>query len=276
MGSVPDAIFDDPRLARVYDPLDPDRSDLDIYVALVDELGARSVLDIGCGTGTFACMLARRGLDVTAVDPAAASLDVARAKPHAGRVRWIHGDASTLPNLRVDAVFMTANVAQVFVSDEDWTSTLRAAHAVLRPGGWLVFEARDPARRAWEEWTPELTRTIVKVPDIGWVESWNEVTEVCGDLVTFRSTIAFEREHLVLESMSTLRFRSRPEIESSLEREGFDVDQVRDAPDRPGREFVFLARLSENGPDRLNADDDTSTGISPRAPRSHTKSPLQA
>lgn len=41
-----DAIFDDSRLAQVYDPLDPDRSDLDVYVALVDELAVRSVLDI--------------------------------------------------------------------------------------------------------------------------------------------------------------------------------------------------------------------------------------
>ncbi|MDQ3391600.1 MAG: class I SAM-dependent methyltransferase, partial [Actinomycetota bacterium] len=31
-----DAIFEDPRLAQVYDPLDPDRSDLDVYVAVVD------------------------------------------------------------------------------------------------------------------------------------------------------------------------------------------------------------------------------------------------
>src|SRR5688572_12036632 len=124
LAHVPDAIFDDPRLAQVYDPLDPDRSDLDAYAAIVDELGARSVLDIGCGTGTFACPLARRGIEVTGVDPAAASLDVARGKPGADAVRWVHGDATTLPALQVDAAFMTANVAQVFLTDEAWDATL--------------------------------------------------------------------------------------------------------------------------------------------------------
>jgi SAM-dependent methyltransferase len=236
-----DAIFEDPRLASVYDPLDPDRSDLDVYVDVVDELGARSVLDIGCGTGTFACMLAQRGIDVTAVDPARASLDVARSKSGAEDVRWLLGDATSLPALRVDAAFMTANVAQVFLTDDDWAATLRGIRDALRPGGVLVFETRDPAHRAWERWTPELTHTIVDVPGVGVVESWEEVIEVSGDLVTFRSMTAFRRDDVVIESVSTLRFRDRLQVEASLEREGFHLSEVREAPDRPGRELVFLA-----------------------------------
>jgi SAM-dependent methyltransferase len=239
---VADAIFEDPRLAQVYDPLDPDRSDLDVYVELTEELGARSVLDIGCGTGTFACALARRGIEVTAVDPAGASLDVARAKPGAEGVRWLHGDATTLPPLRVDAAFMTANVAQVFLTDDEWAATLRGTWHALRPGGHLVFETRDPARRAWEEWTPELTRTVVDVPGIGVVESWEEVTDVSGDLVTFRSLTLFRRDDVLLESTSTLRFRGHAEVEASLRREAFQPVEVRDAPDRPGRELVFVAQ----------------------------------
>jgi ubiquinone/menaquinone biosynthesis C-methylase UbiE len=106
-----DALFEEPRLARVYDPLDPDRDDLVAYAAIVAEFGARSVLDIGCGTGTFACLLAGRGVDVMGVDPAGASLDVARAKPGAGRVRWLRCGAAGLPPVQVDLATMTGRLA---------------------------------------------------------------------------------------------------------------------------------------------------------------------
>ena len=252
-GGMPDAIFDDPRLAAVYDPLDPDRSDLDAYIDIVGafgalgafgEFGAQSVLDVGCGMGTFACVLAGRGIEVTAVDPAAASLDVARAKPGADRVRWVLGDATDLPPMNVDIAFMTANVAQVFLTDEAWTATLRGIRAALRPGGVLVFETRDPDRRAWEQWTPELTRTVVDIPDVGEVESWESVTAVEGPLVSFVSMTVFRRDGVEIESRSTLRFRERGEIEESLQQTGYDVIDVRDAPDRPGREFVFVCRTT--------------------------------
>lgn len=234
--------FEVPRLAQLYDPLDPDRRDLDAYVAIVDELGARSVLDVGCGTGTFALMLAARGLEVVGVDPAEASLDVARAKPGADSVRWVHGDATTLEDVRVDVATMTGNVAQVFVTDEEWAATLDALHGVLTPGGHLVFETRRPEREAWREWTREQTHQVTDVDGVGAVETWTDVTEVVGELVTFRSTCVFASDGAVLTSDSTLRFRDRRTVGSTLADAGFAVVDVREAPDRPGRELVFVAR----------------------------------
>lgn len=238
---MPDAAFTDPRLAALYDPLDPDRPDLDVYAALVDELGARTVLDVGCGTGTFAVLLARRGIDVVGVDPAAASLDVARAKPDVGRVRFVHGDATALPPLAVDLAIMTGNVAQVFVADHDWTATLRGLHAAVRPGGHLVLETRVPAREAWRDWVRDRTWSRDDVPGVGVVETWTDLLDVSPGLVTFRSTYAFD-DGTVLTSDSTMRFRERDEVEASLADAGFTVAEVRDAPDRPGREWVFVAR----------------------------------
>ncbi|KFF95006.1 methyltransferase type 11 [Streptomyces scabiei] len=237
-----DEIFRDRRLAELYDPLDPDRGDLDAYLLLAEEFGARKVLDIGCGTGVFALLLADRGVEVVGIDPAGASLDVARAKPGADRVRWIHGDATALPPLQVDLVTMTANVAQAIVEPEVWRRTLEGAYEALRPGGHLVFETRDPAGRAWEAWNREDSYGVTEVPGFGTVASWVELTEVTGPLVTFRWHYTFEDRGGTLTSESTLRFRRRHEIEADLAAHGYVLEDVRDAPDRPGREFVLVAR----------------------------------
>ncbi|WP_329172967.1 class I SAM-dependent methyltransferase [Streptomyces sp. NBC_01477] len=237
-----DDCFAHPRLAAIYDPLDPDRGDLDAYLRMADGFGARRVLDIGCGTGVFALLLADRGIEAVGVDPARASVDVARAKPGSGRVRWICGDATDLPPLRVDLATMTANVAQAIADPQTWHRTLRGAREALRPGGRLVFETRDPARRAWEEWTREKSYHVTEIPGVGSVESWVHLLEVSLPLVTFRWTYRFAADGQVLTSDSTLRFRERDEVERDLDGHGFVVEGVRDAPDRPGREFVFVAR----------------------------------
>ncbi|WP_030572223.1 class I SAM-dependent methyltransferase [Streptomyces aureocirculatus] len=239
-----DEIFQDPRLAALYDVLDPARGDLDAYLGIVTEFGARRVLDLGCGTGVFALLLAERGIDVVGVDPALASLDVARAKPGAERVRWIHGDGTDLSPLGADLVTMTANAAQQITGAGAWRETLRGVRAALRPGGRFVFETRDPSLRAWESWNRAASHGVTDVPGVGEVESWVDLLAVDGPLVTFRWTYVFAADGQVLTSESTLRFREREETEGDLAAAGYLVDAVRDAPDRPGRELVFLARTS--------------------------------
>jgi SAM-dependent methyltransferase len=240
-----DPIFEHPRLAAIYDALDPDRSDLDVYLAIAEELGARRVLDVGCGTGTFALLLADHGLEVTGVDPAKGSLEVAQAKPSSERVRWICGDATALPAIQVDLATMTGNVAQAIVDPSDWEETLRGVHNALQPGGHLVFETRDPARRAWQDWNRAASHKIAEIEGVGAVESWIEVIEVIGPLVTFRWTAVFASDGQVMTSDSTLRFRERDEVEATLVMHGYAVEEVRGTPDRPGREFVFFALRPE-------------------------------
>jgi hypothetical protein len=154
----------------------------------------------------------------------------------------VHDSATDLPPLQVDLVTMTGNVAQVFVTDPEWAATLRAAYAALCPGGRLVFETRDPAARAWLEWNHERSYQRTVIPGVGPVQAWEDLLDVSGDLVSFRSTVIFESDGAVLTSVSTLRFRHRDEVTASLAAEGYLVDEVRQAPDRPGRELVFIAR----------------------------------
>jgi ubiquinone/menaquinone biosynthesis C-methylase UbiE len=238
---VVDLIFDEPRLADIYDVLDPDRSDLDVYAAIASELGAHRLVDVGCGTGDLACLLALEGFEVTAADPAAAMLAVARRKDGAALVDWIHGRATDIPDRDADLVTMTGNVAQVFLEDHEWAETLEASHRLLRPRGYLVFETRRPDRQAWLQWNPRESYRLVDIDGVGEVETWYEVTKVALPFVTFTGTIVFHSTDEVLVSESTLRFRTRDEVTASLDAAGFRVTDVRDAPDRPGNEYVFVA-----------------------------------
>jgi ubiquinone/menaquinone biosynthesis C-methylase UbiE len=237
-----DEIFENQRLAEIYDPFDPDRSDLDAYESMINEFGASSVLDIGCGTGTFACRLAAKGIEVIGLDPAEASLEVAKRKHGAELVRWIHGNVRELPPFKVDLVTMTANVAQVFLTNKEWNETLIAIREVLRPGGRLVFETRRPESQAWLTWNRENSYKRIDIPDNGIVEGWVDVTKVQGSLVSFRWTYVFENDGAIITSDSTLKFRGLKEITKSLRDAGLTVQDVREAPDRPGMEYVLIAR----------------------------------
>ncbi len=198
------------------------------------------MLDVGCGTGCLAVLLAQHGYTVVGADPAAASLDVAKSKDSNAAVTWVDADAAGVPAAGADLAVMTGNVAQVFLTDEDWAKALRAIGAALRPRGYLVFETRRPERRAWEEWAADTRPVMLDVPGRGRVEQRREITSIRPPFISFRNTYTFLAGGAVITSDSTLRFRSRDELESSLATQGYRVLDVREAPDRPGHEFVFI------------------------------------
>ena len=190
----PDPLFAEPRLARIYDVLEADRADLDAYVALADELGARRCSTSGCGTGTFACRL--RLLDSTS----SASIRPPRrsTSPGPSRVPTMSTGCSATPapcrSLQVDLATMTGNVAMVFTADDDWAATLEAIRTSCGPVGRFVFETRVPERQAWLEWTPTDTFERVDVPGVGPVANWVEVLDVRLPFVTFRQSYEFESD----------------------------------------------------------------------------------
>jgi hypothetical protein len=152
----------------------------------------------------------------------------------------MEGTAADLPPLAVEVALMTGNVAQVFLDDSGWAATLAHIRSALQPDGRLVFETRDPDRRAWEEWTTDRTRSVVDIAGVGRVESSVELVDVSLPLVSFRWTFRFHADGAALTSDSTLRFRGKDELVESLHVAGYVVNAIRDAPDRPGREFAFV------------------------------------
>ena len=160
----PDAIFADPRQAVLYDVFEDDRSDLDLYVAIAQELaagfrGRHRMRDRIAGRTAGGIGTARRR---RRPGDCVARCGSRKATTPSGSI----GSLGTRPlwsawRLSADLAVMTGNVAQVFVADDDWHLTLDAVSSCLRPGGWLVFETRRPEVRDWESWgTPPTTVTI--------------------------------------------------------------------------------------------------------------------
>ncbi len=107
--------------------------------------GVRRVLDLGCGVGRHALLLARAGFEVTACDPAPTGLRIARAAALAEGldVRVHAARAAALPY--ADAAF--DHVLAFNVLPYDTPDGVRAAIAelarVLRPGGSVLATMRS-------------------------------------------------------------------------------------------------------------------------------------
>lgn len=102
----------------------------------IARLGARSVLDAGCGTGRIARELAGRGLEVVGVDLDDAMLDTARRK--APEMRWHTADLATVDLGRTfEAILMAGNV-MIFLTPGTEAAVLANMARHLEPGGALV------------------------------------------------------------------------------------------------------------------------------------------
>lgn len=124
------------------------------------------VLDVPCGSGEAACVLAERhGCRVLGVDVLLPGLLYARRKAGlSGRRRtasFVRGDSSHIPvrDAVCDLALSIGSPSLVGVP-ECW----REMRRVVRPGGWLVMSdavrtAELPARdEPWPDWLPSLLR----------------------------------------------------------------------------------------------------------------------
>ena len=240
-----DAEYNDPRLVEVYDAEGPWGQDDDYFLAFVNETPRSRVLDLGCGTGRLALGLATAGHIVTGIDPSAAALAAAKAKPGAENITWIQGTAELAPSDAFDVAIMTGHVAQ-FLSEHQWTGALGALRRALVSGGRLAFHAYDPESRIWERWNPQDSRRHLVVRGGSTVTIWTDVTQHTADWVSFSHHYNFP-DGTTLRSDSSLRFWSEARLRQSVIDAGLTIERVdggwRGEPVGAGDgELIVLAR----------------------------------
>ena len=100
------------------------------------------MLDVPCGQGRHAHLLAEFGYDVDGLDYSKDLLDVARKRGTSDRLRYLRGDMRSMPSKwtsRFDAVLNLFTSFGFFAHPSDDLRVIREFARVLGPGGVLIW-----------------------------------------------------------------------------------------------------------------------------------------
>ena len=107
----------------------------------------QTVAELACGTGTLACLLARRGYCVTAVDLSPDMLTVAEQKCRGLDVTLSCQDMSRLdlPPGQMDAVICCLDSVNYVTRPAALRRAFQRVYRALAPGGLFLFDVKTPA-----------------------------------------------------------------------------------------------------------------------------------
>lgn len=138
--------------ARYYDLLYQDKdyqSEVDYIYSLIEcyAQGSSSALELGCGTGKHALLLAEKGMSIHGVDMSAQMLDMAKHQMSdaldkiAGSVSLAQGDVRTYRCERLfDVCVSLFHVMSYQTTNQDLYAAFSTASAHLKPGGVFIFD----------------------------------------------------------------------------------------------------------------------------------------
>jgi SAM-dependent methyltransferase len=169
--------------------------------SLLPDLAGRTLVDLGCGMGTFAIEAAGKGAFAVGVDPAPAAVGAAAAVAAAegADARFLRADAALLPLRPASADVVLAADLTEHLDDVTLGRILREAARVLRPAGRLVL------------YTPERQHFLERLRDHG----------------------------VMKQDPSHIGVRSAAELAAAVEAAGFRIEQARWLPSHlPGLDLL--------------------------------------
>jgi SAM-dependent methyltransferase len=191
----------------------------------------KTVLDLGCGTGGHAIILAKRGYAVTGVDRSEDMLTIAREKAvKAGvKIDYVRGDITRLKlNRRFDAVISMFVVMGYQTTNEALAGACRAARVHLVRNGLFLFDCWNGAAVLTQK--PEARR---KMLPLGNGETLLRITEpsldTSGHTISLKIKSVRRKGRSVIdrtEERHLVRFMFPMEINYFLKTAGFGEAEI--------------------------------------------------
>jgi len=159
------------------------RTDADYYRHLVHgpglleacgDVAGQTALDLGCGEGYFARLLARGGAKVTGIELAEEVLRHAAVAEEQDpcAVEYLQGSAAAISKRFGDETFDLVTACMSLQDMADPAAVIVAAHAVLRRGGRFVFSVPHPfSEMRYREWERDAERRKLYLKVDGYFDS---------------------------------------------------------------------------------------------------------
>lgn len=134
-------IFD--RFAKYYDLLYSDKNYKNEVIVLIKKIrkeqhNAKSILDLGCGTGNHAIHLSDKSFNVTGIDKSSVNIQIAKQKSK--KVNFIVGDITNYKsNIQYD-ICLSMFSTICYLSNIEFKQMLKNIFKLLKPGGIFIFD----------------------------------------------------------------------------------------------------------------------------------------
>jgi len=197
----------------------------------------KSILELGCGTGVHAFLLAKEGYQVHAVDLSQQMLQQATDRlSHlptelASRLEFSPGDIRTIQlNQQFDAVISLFHVISYQTSNEDLLAAFATVKSHLKPGGVFIFDC-------WYGPAVLSDRPVVRIKrledeEISAIRIANPVMYPNENLVDVNYQVLIKQKNTntveELQELHKMRYLFKPEINLLFLQSGFEYVENRE------------------------------------------------
>lgn len=208
----------------------------------------RTVVDLGCGTGTLAISLAQQGYEVIGVDFSEDMLAIAAEKSlgHALPIQWLAQDMRELEVLEpVDTVICFCDSLNYIHSLEDVAAVFKSVARALKAGGYFLFDVHSMYKLR-EIFGQETFASNEEDIALIWQSFWEEEERTVEHQLSF----FVQQDNGLYERFDESHIQKGYEVEelcAALKLAGFDIrgitaDFERNAPQAESERIFFTAQ----------------------------------